>query len=99
MVFVFSVLSSSLAIACVCGAEREKWGAEERVLCWWIGFGATVMLGLAAVVLRRLALRRCPRCFPGAPVSAAYVDGSAVISLGCGAGGDEVAMPCFTFCV
>ena len=83
MVSVVSVLTISVAISCVCCAEREKCGAEERVLCWWIGFGATVVLGLAAVVLRRLALRRFHRCFPGAPVSAAYADGSAVVSLGC----------------
>ena len=46
-------------------------------------FGVTVVLGLAAMVLRRLALRRLRRCFPGAPVSAAYVDGSAVVALCC----------------
>ena len=51
----------------------------------------------AALALRRLALRRFRRCFPGAPVSAAYVGVSAGVSFGGGAGGDGVTTTCLTF--
>ena len=56
-------------------------------------FSVTDVLGGgagAAWALRRLALRRLRRRFPGAPVSAAYVGVLAVVSFGSGAGGDGV---------